>query len=233
MRIAISGTYSTGKTTTALALSYITGYALTTASTMRELLPQMIPGKSLEECNPSEILQLVLTRIIERSNSESGYSFISDGCPFQELSYSIARLKYGFNPNLSRTRFFYKRITNYRSYKVFESIIRNIEDALVRYVESTYDYIVHLPLELPLANDGHRPVNEEFRKYADDIQQELYKKTKIPIIKVSGSIKNRIEVLCLTLNIETKSDMEKIIEKAKSDCFKKYNSIALENKIIK
>ncbi len=229
MKIAISGTYSTGKTTTALALSYITGYNITTASTMRELLPQMFPGKSLEKCNSAEISQLVFTRIIERIKSESGHSFISDGCPFQELSYSIARLKYGFNPNLSKASMFYKKMINYKSYKVFESIINNIVETLVYYVDNTYDFIVHLPLEIPLDKDGHRPVNEQFREYADSIQQELYKKINIPVINVSGSIKDRIEVICLNLNIATALDIEELIEKARLDCYKKYNSIAFEN----
>ena len=39
MRVAISGTYSTGKTTIALALSYVTGVPFSFARTMREILP--------------------------------------------------------------------------------------------------------------------------------------------------------------------------------------------------
>mgnify|MGYP007007859318 CR=1 FL=1 len=50
LRIAISGTYSTGKTTSSYALRYLTGIPRTHAQTMREILPIILPGKSLEEC---------------------------------------------------------------------------------------------------------------------------------------------------------------------------------------
>ncbi len=233
MKIAISGTYSTGKTTTALALSYLTDIKLTSASTMRELLPQMLPGKRLDECSTDEILQLVLTRIIERCNTESGNMFIADGCAFQEFSYSIARLKYGINPNLSEIGLIYNKLTKFKSYSVFESIIKSIEDTLVNYINSTYDYVIHLPLEIPLDQDGHRPVNENFRRYSETILEDMYQRLTIPVIIVSGSIKNRIETILNRLNIETKYNIDQMIEKAKIDCNKKYNSKALEYMILK
>lgn len=45
MNLAISGTYSSGKTTTTLALAYLTGIPRTHAKTMREILPDALPGK--------------------------------------------------------------------------------------------------------------------------------------------------------------------------------------------
>ncbi|MBJ6941930.1 AAA family ATPase, partial [Vibrio cholerae] len=47
MKIAISGTYSTGKTTLTEALSIATQVPRTQARTMREILPDAVPGKTL------------------------------------------------------------------------------------------------------------------------------------------------------------------------------------------
>lgn len=96
LRIAISGTYSTGKTTTSYALSYLTGIPRTHAQTMREILPQILPGKRLEECTPVDLYELGIRRLTERVSCESRLetSFISDGSALHEWVYGRARLKY-------------------------------------------------------------------------------------------------------------------------------------------
>jgi broad-specificity NMP kinase len=66
MKIAVSGSCSTGKTTTTIALSLLTGIEMIHARTMREILPAVFPGKRLEECNPGEIVELIFTRLQER-----------------------------------------------------------------------------------------------------------------------------------------------------------------------
>ncbi len=66
MKIAISGTYSTGKTTTSYALSHLTGIPRTHAKTMRELLPDVAPGRRLEDCGVPELIQLGILRFSER-----------------------------------------------------------------------------------------------------------------------------------------------------------------------
>jgi hypothetical protein len=43
----MSGTYSSGKTFTSMALSHYTGLPRTKARTMREILPVAAPGKTL------------------------------------------------------------------------------------------------------------------------------------------------------------------------------------------
>ena len=57
MRIAISGTYSTGKTTTSYALAHLTGIPRTHAKTMRELLPDVAPGSLLEQTGITELIR--------------------------------------------------------------------------------------------------------------------------------------------------------------------------------
>ncbi|MBJ7018580.1 AAA family ATPase, partial [Vibrio cholerae] len=81
MKIAISGTYSTGKTTLTEALSIATQVPRTQARTMREILPDAVPGKTLEQCNPAELHNLGLSRLSERVVNEErcGDKFFSDG----------------------------------------------------------------------------------------------------------------------------------------------------------
>ena len=77
MKIAISGTYSTGKTTTTLALSYYTNLSQTHAKTMREILPKALPGKRLEDVTGPELVQLGIRRLMERAVRESHLEWLS------------------------------------------------------------------------------------------------------------------------------------------------------------
>ena len=104
MKLSISGTYSSGKTFTTMALSYYTGIPRTLAKTIREILPEAVPGKSLAQCTYAEILQLVLCRHVGRAVSESTLpdGFIADGSSLQEWVFAKARVIYGMNPSQRR-----------------------------------------------------------------------------------------------------------------------------------
>ncbi|YCH07455.1 hypothetical protein ACTAQJ_20580 [Arthrobacter sp. alpha11c] len=103
MRIGISGTYSSGKTFTSMALSHYTGLPRTKARTMREILPEAAPGKTLEECTAAELIQMIVTRHVERAVYEDKLSdgFISDGSSLQEWIYGSVRVSLGLNPSAS------------------------------------------------------------------------------------------------------------------------------------
>ena len=81
LRIAISGTYSTGKTTTTEALSLWVGLPRTHAQTMREILPEVLPGKALEDCSFPELFQLGIVRFTERLLAESVETHVIEGVP--------------------------------------------------------------------------------------------------------------------------------------------------------
>ena len=51
LRLVISGTYSTGKTTTATALSIATGLPLIDALSAREILTDLYPGRRFRICH--------------------------------------------------------------------------------------------------------------------------------------------------------------------------------------
>jgi len=101
MKLAISGTYSSGKTRTVMALSHYTGVPRTLAKTIREILPDAVPGKRLAEVTSAEFLQLMMRRHVGRAVQESmlGDSFLSDGSSLQEWLYGTARVIHGMNPS--------------------------------------------------------------------------------------------------------------------------------------
>jgi len=62
MKISISGTYSAGKTSTVIALAHYTGTPRTLAKTIREIMPEAVPGKILADVTPAEYLQIAMRR---------------------------------------------------------------------------------------------------------------------------------------------------------------------------
>jgi nicotinamide riboside kinase len=190
----MSGTYSTGKTTTAEALSLWVGLPRTHAQTMREILPEVFPGKALEDCNFAELFQLGIVRFTERAVRESGMtgSFVSDGSSLHEWVYGKARMIVGINPNdnaLQRTL----RAAMVLPYK---KILVDINEALgavvKRHAKKSYDEFIHLPVEFPLVKDGHRPVSEEFRALSDRLLVKILDELGIPYHVVSGTLEQRL-----------------------------------------
>ncbi len=147
MRIAISGTYCTGKTTAALALSLATGIPLSHARTMRELLPQCFPGKTLRQCRFHELMVLGMARFEERIRAEGTLGrFVSDGCSLQEWLYGSTRLLTGADPAESPWLMQLKKIVHPLEWKLFRYQIRSFEAVVKAYATSHYDRFFHLHL---------------------------------------------------------------------------------------
>jgi len=62
-RLAVSGTYSSGKTTTSEALSIATGIPRTDALTAREITVDLFPGRQFHELSAADLLALGLRRL--------------------------------------------------------------------------------------------------------------------------------------------------------------------------
>ena len=159
MRLGITGTYSSGKTFTAMALGHFTGIPRTRAKTMREILPDAAPGKTLEQCTAAELLQMIVVRHTERAVHEARLapSFLSDGCSLQEWIYGMVRVTVGINPNDSIGLSHLETVEKTADLAYFEEVVGQLGLAFKRHVKSSYDAFVHLRNELPLAADGHRP----------------------------------------------------------------------------
>lgn len=195
MRLGITGTYSSGKTLTSLVLSHYLGLPRTEARTMREILPEAAPGKDLEQCTSPELIQMIVIRHMERVVHEHDLSpdFVSDGCSLQEWIYGSVRVKYGVNPNESINLQPGESVPRTPELAYFEQIMGELGKVFKRHVKKSFDLFVHLPNELPLAKDGHRPVNELFRSASDDLLKDTFDELAIPYHIVGGTIEERAD----------------------------------------
>jgi nicotinamide riboside kinase len=195
LRLAVSGTYSTGKTTTTEALSVATGIPRTHAMTARELIQSIAPGKHLEELSASELTALGLRRLEERIHHEAAQpgSFIADGSVIHEWIYGVARMRIGINPGAGLPARIVKNVVGL-PYKSFYKQYMNAYGLTVKSrAKRTYDAYIHLPVEFPLAAEGHRPVSERFRALSDELLIQTVDELGIPYHVVGGTIAERLE----------------------------------------
>lgn len=225
MRIGLTGTYSSGKTLTSLILSEYLDLPRTEARTMREILPDAAPGKTLEEVTSPELIQMILTRHMDRVIHEykNQDRFISDGCSLQEWIYGSVRVKYGMNPNQSVNLKSDESVSKTSELVYFESIMHELGKVFKRHVKQSFDLFIHLPNELPLAKDGHRPVNELFRSASDDLLKETFDELGITYHIVGGSLEERAESISKILNIKP----VKSIEDSIFDAQEKYKTLIM------
>lgn len=197
MKLGISGTYSSGKTFTAIALSHYTGIPRTRAKTMREILPEAAPGKTLEECTAAELLQMIVVRHVDRAVHEGalGDDFISDGSSLQEWIYGMIRIDVGINPNDSVHLRDSEQVRRTPEPAVFEDVVRQLGVSFKQHVQRTFDAFVHLPNELPPAKDGHRPVNDRFRRLADETMLTVLAELRIPVHVIGGGFAERLDAI--------------------------------------
>jgi nicotinamide riboside kinase len=215
MKLAVSGTYSTGKTTTSIALSYLTGIPRTHAKTMREILPEALPGKRLEDCTAPELFQLGMRRYAERAVHESHLpnGFISDGSSVHEWVYGKIRVLVGIHPDDAAG----PAVERTDEMRFFEEVIDNMGAVMKQHAKRTYDVFVHLPVEFPLVADGHRPVSERFRKLSDELLLSTLEEYRIPYHVVGGSIAERLRTLVETFGFEQLTTVDDAIAHAQDD----------------
>jgi hypothetical protein len=216
MRLSMSGTYSVGKTLTSMALSHLTGIPRTAAPTMRELLPISIPGKTLEECNGAEIIMLITRRIQGRAVAESHLpdNFISDGSSLHEWSYATVRVKVGINPNESVNL---DNVEMTDEVRFYAEVMRQIGIPARQHAKQSYDAFVHLPIEFPIVEDGHRPVNERFRKLAEELLLKSVRELDIPVHIVGGSVPERLAKIVEIFDFKPVMSIDEAIARAEDE----------------
>jgi hypothetical protein len=215
MKIAISGTYCTGKTTTSIAFAHLTGIPRTHAKTMREILPDALPGKRLEECTAPELFQLGIRRYAERAVHESHLpdGFVSDGSSIHEWVYGKVRMQVGIRPDDS-TPLDAEQTPEIR---VFEEVIDNMGSVVKQHAKRAYDVFLHLPVEFPLVVDGHRPVSERFRKMSDELLVSTLEEYAIPYHVVGGTIPERLAKATGLLGLTPVMEVDEAIARAKRE----------------
>ena len=218
LKIAVSGTYSTGKSTTTEALSLITGIPRTHALTAREILIDLLPGKRLEELSAGELIALGLRRLEERIHHEACEpgSFISDGSVIHEWVYGEARMKAGINPSANVFHRLLNEIMGLPIKPFYKAYMEAYGKVVKSRAKRVYDVYIHLPVEFELVSDNHRPVSEPFRELSDKILLDTLKEINIPYYVVGGTILERVTKIVELLDLPVKMDMKEAISIAES-----------------
>ncbi|MGL5860691.1 MAG: AAA family ATPase [Phycicoccus sp.] len=94
--------------------------------------------------------------------------------------------------------------------------------AFKRHVKETYDVYVHLEHELPIAADGHRPMNEQFRTTIDAMLLETLDDLSIPYHRVRGSMPERLAHICDVLDLSPVMGVSESIDLARRDYAAQY-----------
>ncbi|MEU3254577.1 AAA family ATPase [Streptomyces sp. NPDC006997] len=219
MKIAVSGTYSSGKTSTVMALSYYTGVPRSLARTIREIMPEALPGVKLADVTPAQFLQLTLRRHTGRAVQEAllGDHFVSDGSSLQEWLYGAARLRYGMNPNATAAGGNGLSTTTPEEMAFFAKVVDQYGQAFKQHVKATYDAYVHLRHELPIAADGHRPMNDEFRTTVDGMLLATLDELEIPYHVVGGTVAERLEAIAGIFDLTPVMSTDEAIELARQE----------------
>lgn len=213
LHLAISGTYSTGKSTTAEALSVATGIPRTHAMTSREILLDLVPGKQVQELSAAELLALGLRRFEERVHNESGSgSFISDGSVIHEWVYGEARMRVGINPGAGLLPRLVKGAAGLPVRPFYRQYLQAYGRVVKARAKRIYDAYVHLPVEFDMRPDGHRPVSERFRRLSDQLLIEVLQEQRIPYHVVRGSIAERVERIVELFGLATVMPLDDAIE---------------------
>ncbi len=218
LRIAVSGTYSTGKSTTTEALSLVTGIPRTHALTAREILVDLLPGKRLEELSAGELIALGLRRLEERIHHEASEpgSFISDGSVIHEWVYGEARMKAGINPSANIFHRIFNEIVGLPIKPFYKAYMEAYGKVVKSRAKRVYDVYIHLPVEFELVSDSHRPVSEPFRELSDKILLDTLKEINIPYHVVGGTVFERITKIVELLDLPIVMDIESAITIAES-----------------
>ena len=216
MRISISGTYSAGKTSTAIALSYYTGIPRSPAKTIREIMPDAVPGKALHEVTPAEYIQLAVRRHVGRAVSEAllGDNFIADGSSLQEWTYAAARVQFGMDPGATDGG---PGQGNEAEMAFFGAVAAQLGHYFKQHVVASFDAFVHLRREFGLSSDGHRPMSEQFRTACDDMLLDALNELQIPYFEVSGTQQERLEKIVEHFGLPTVRPVEEAIELANAE----------------
>jgi nicotinamide riboside kinase len=197
LRLAVSGTYSSGKTTTTEVLSAVTGIPRTDALTAREILVDLLPGKQFQQLSGVELLTLGLRRLEERIHTEavaaSTGSFVSDGSVLHEWVYGQARMKLGINPGAPLLDRLVKRVIGIPVKPFYQQYMNAYGTVTKARAKRLYDVFVHLPVEFEMNTDGHRPVSEEYRRVCDRLLLETLDELEIPYRVVAGTVTERVE----------------------------------------
>ncbi|MFE9256593.1 AAA family ATPase [Streptomyces sp. NPDC006879] len=218
MRLSISGTYGSGKTSTVTALSYFTGIPYAPVKAIREILPDAVPGKRLTQVTPAEYLQVAVRRHTHRAVNEArlGAQYLADGSSLQDWIYAAARVEFGMDPGRPGAG----PDPDSADMRFFAAVTEQLGHAFKQHVRESFDAFVHLrrpPGPIRPGSGHHRPMNEEFRSYCDDMLLRTLDELKIPCLVVDGPIPGRLEQITDHYELSPVRSLDQALQLARAD----------------
>lgn len=219
IRLVVSGTYSTGKTTTATALSIATGIPLINALSAREILTDLYPGRRFQDMNSIELMALGLKRLEERIREEALLykeygSFISDGSVLNEWIYGTVRMRVGINPGSKMLHRVSKAILGFYIKPFFGKYLNAYGQVTTMHAKQWYTDVVHLPIEFEMDPDGHRPVSEKYRVLSDEEIQKAFTDIGLEPCLIKGNQYHRLKNIIEYYNLPVVVPLEEAVVKA-------------------
>ena len=168
LRIAIVGSFSTGKTTTAEILARRIDLPL-----LPEVAREVVElGFKLDKDASPETETLIFLR--QYNNELSTPEFVGDRSLIDVMAYAGWVLD-----NRPRTKEFY----------LWDECIKLAE----RRLRTSYSHVFYLPIEFPIVFDGLRPDDPAFQAEIDERILGLLRGNDIEFETVTGSVEERIE----------------------------------------
>lgn len=231
IRLVVSGTYSTGKTTTTTALSIATGIPMINALSAREILTDIYPGRRFQDMNLTELMVLGLRRMEERVKAETallhqGGQFISDGSVLNEWIYGTVRMQIGINPGAPIFHQMIKAVLGVPFRRFLRSYIEAYGEVVRAHAKANYTHVVHLPVEFPMAENGHRPVSEKYRTLSEQQLLQEFQSYDIPNYSVSGTEEERLQQIIQCLDLPQVMEIPEAIEQARQRIISNQEAVA-------
>jgi len=196
-RLALVGAYGSGKTTLSTALSQLAGLPRTHGSPM--IAPLGSSGRTIRDCTPPELLQMITERYVERVVQETSLQegFVSDGSVVHDWVYGMVRLAAGSYPD---DGVHLSQLDRDGDQDLYRAVLEQ-QGLLVRqHAAQAYDLFAFLPIEFPLA-EGNRPISEQFRVISDELLLETLRGLGVPTLVVRGSLRQRLQRLATALDL--------------------------------
>ena len=173
-RIAIVGSFSKGKTTTAEILARRLDLPL-----LPEVAREVVElGFKLDKDASPETETLIFLR--QYNNELSTPEFVGDRSLIDVMAYAGWVLD-----NQKRTKEFH----------LWDECVRLAE----RRLRTSYSHVFYLPIEFPIVLDGLRPDDPEFQRDIDERIRRLLRANDIEHETITGTIDSRTEAILQTL----------------------------------
>jgi hypothetical protein len=212
LKVALSGTIATGKTTITKALTQLTGIPMVNTRSVKEIISDNLPGKTLESCTHYELFQLCIYKFIDniRSENKMAQSFWSDGSPIDLYVYGLAKLNI-LSYSTGRPNWFMNNLGFISQKNVFEGFYESLGTVLKKYAKENYDSFIHLPVEFPVEKSEDSVKFNKIRKMCDELLIYNIENLGIKHYIITGSVEERLKKILQIYNFKPLMSIEAAI----------------------